>query len=361
MVDALNKNLSNFDGNRKNNFTLVRVFLSWLVLFSHSFAIQNPTGLAYPFASVLKGSTDFGTLAVSGFFVISGFLVTASLQKRGWFEYVISRSIRVFPALFVCVFISVFVLAPVVTSLSISDYFFNSDFYLYLNNIVPLWSVEFILPGVFDSNTRNAVNGSLWSLIVELRCYILLAIAGMFGFLSNRVLANFSILWIFVFALNFSNSFPMLGASKDHVYLITSLYFLVGVSFYINRQFIPISKSMALFSLLAIFYSFGEQWFLLVFPVCFAYLLFFVVYATLFIDIDKKIGDISYGMYIYAWPIQQTVAFAFPGLNVYENIVWSTLLTIVCAKISWEYIEKPALSLKERFSQVNVKYLLKRV
>jgi peptidoglycan/LPS O-acetylase OafA/YrhL len=94
------------------------------------------------------------------------------------------------------------------------------------------------------------------------------------------------------------------------------------------------------------YFSFGEEWFDYAFPPTFIYLLFYLAYATPPLNTDAKVGDISYGIYIYAWPMQQLVAQLFPGQMPYFNTLASSVLVITLAWLSWHYVEKPMLGYK---------------
>lgn len=202
--------LIDFDGNRRNNFTTIRIIFAWLVLYGHSFAVQKTPGMRDPLNMLFQGSAWIGVIVVNGFFAISGFLVAASFVKRGLKDYTISRILRIFPALLVCVFISVFVVGPLFTNLSLGDFFSQSKTYEYLANGLAFLQMKWTLPGVFETNVRNAINGSLWTLTVEVRCYLLLA-AGFFGLLRDKIIANISILAIFLFGLYFFSDIPFVG------------------------------------------------------------------------------------------------------------------------------------------------------
>ena len=78
------------------------------------------------------------------------------------------------------------------------------------------------------------------------------------------------------------------------------------------------------------------------------YLIFFVAYALPRFNLDDNLGDISYGMYIYAWPVQQVVAHYFTSIGPYKATLISTVIVSALAWLSWHYLEKPALGLKSR-------------
>ncbi|MDO3380652.1 acyltransferase family protein [Gilvimarinus algae] len=345
--------LIDFDGDRNNNFTLIRLVLAWAVLYGHSFPIQGAEGYTDPLRSLFQNSTWIGAIAVEGFFAISGFLVTASLLKRGAIDYAISRALRIFPGLAVCVFGCVFLLGPLATNLSASEYFSHDKTYDYLSNALAVMRMQWDLPGVFTENTRDSINGSLWTLTVEVRCYLLLMIVGLFALLKYQPIASIFLLALLLFSVGFYSDIPLIGFNER--WARPALYFLVGVAFYIHRQYIVLHWKLALACLGLCFFSFGEDWYKFVFPACFVYLIFYAAYAAKHIDLDRTMGDISYGVYIYAWPTQQVVASLLPDASPYTNTLFATIVTAILAWLSWNYIEKPALSLKQQLLRLRHK------
>lgn len=285
-------------------------------------------------------------MAVDGFFVISGFLVAGSLAKRGVFDYAVSRVLRVLPGLVVCVFLIVFVLGPLVTSLPVSEYFSHSRTYEYLNNAWALPFTVYKLPGVFESNPTSGVNGSLWSIPYELRCYIALGLAGLLGLFRKKIISN--VLFIAAaYTLWWSFIDPELLDLKQHQ-SSALLCFVIGVLFFSNRDKLVLDIRFALIAVLALYFSFGEPWYRYVYPFTWAYLLFYLAYRTYYLNLDEKVGDCSYGIYIYAYPVQQLTVYLMPSGTPYSNILITTVVVIPLAMLSWVYIEKPALRLKEK-------------
>lgn len=338
--------LADYDGNRENNFTAIRLFLAWLVLWGHSFAIVAEPGLRDPLIKLFQGSIWSGELAVNGFFAISGFLVTASICKRSVTDYFVSRVLRIYPALAVCVALTVFVMGPLFTTLGLGEYFSHPRTWQYLSNMLALPQVQWTLPGVFTDSVRPSANGSLWTLTVEVRCYLLLALAGTLHVLKFRALANFLTGCLLLFGLFHYADLPLVGEVEK--WSRPTGYFLVGVFFYINRNYIVLDSRLAVLSAGVLFAAFGESWFDYAAPFTFAYLLFFTAYRTPFANIDARFGDMSYGIYIYAWPVQKMVATLLPGIGPYAHIAVSTVITVACARASWQFIEAPALAQKRR-------------
>ena len=178
------------DGNRNNNFTLIRITFAWFVLYGHGFLIQETPGIVDPTRFLFQGSTWIGDIAVDGFFAISGYLVTASLVNRGLINYIISRILRILPALMVMVCFTVFIIGPLFTETQLSTYFSSRKTFAYLTNALAYFDMKFTLPGLFESNHRVQVNGSIWTLTLEVKCYVLLAITGLLSFLKNKAIAN---------------------------------------------------------------------------------------------------------------------------------------------------------------------------
>ncbi len=337
--------LIDFDGNRCNNFTLIRLVFAWAVLYGHSYAIQTADGYSDPLNRLFAGSTWVGAIAVEGFFAISGFLVTASLIKRDAIDYIISRSLRIVPGLTVCVCICVFLLGPMASELPINDYFDSLQTFTYLRNSLGFIPMQWELPGVFVDNTNTAVNGSLWTLNVEVYCYVLLLVMGTFALVKYPATANVFLVALFLLSLEFYPNLPLIGINE--AWARPSLYFLLGVFFYVNRRYIVLHWALAIISLVLCLVSFGKSWYQYVFPLAFVYLLFYTAYATKHIDLDRSLGDISFGFYIYAWPTQQVIASSLPSASPYVNTLIATVITGALAWVSWTYVEKPALSLKQ--------------
>ena len=338
------KLLSAHDGSRNNNFTLIRILLAWAVLYGHSFVTQPFPGIQDPLKEIFQGSTWIGAIAVHGFFAISGFLVAASLLRRGIVDYLISRILRIFPALIVCVSASVFILGPFLTTLSVNDYFSHAKTWDYLGNALGIVRMEWVLPGVFTENARPSANGSLWTLTVETRCYLLLGALTFFGFRANKLMGNMLMLTIVAVGLISFETIPLLGVIPK--WSRPAVYFAIGVLLYLNRHNVPLDYRIALLAVVLGFLSFGETWFQYVFPPALTYLIFYLAYNTRPLSTDAVVGDISYGIYIYAWPVQQIVAQTFPTETPYFNMVTASLIVVPLAWLSWHGIEKRMLNYK---------------
>lgn len=338
--------LGDYDGSRQNNFTIIRLVLASSVLFGHSWAVTGARG-SDPVTALLGGYVWLGAVAVNGFFAISGFLVAASLARQGFAGYTVARALRIFPGLAVCIALSVFVLGLSQTTLGVWDFLMSPQTRRYLLNATLIPNFEWSLPGVFASHPYKALNGSLWTLKAEVTCYIVLALAGLAGLLRNRVTATITCALLVAIGYSASKHLPILASHATWAQPMG--FFILGVLSWTHRQSIPLHAGLAVMSALVIAAMIALHVpagiFHPVFAVCFVYLIFFVTFAVPHVDADRFPGDLSYGIYIYAFPCQQVVYWS--GQGPYVNAALAGVLTVLLAAGSWLLIEKPALEMKK--------------
>jgi peptidoglycan/LPS O-acetylase OafA/YrhL len=339
--------LSDFDGRRGNNLTVIRLLFAWSVLFGHSWHITGTAG-SDPISKLFGGYVWIGEVAVNGFFAISGFLVAGSFIRHGLIGYSVARILRIWPGLIVCVLLSVFVLGWWETNLSTLDYFTHIDTKRYLSNMA-LWPrVWWYLPGVFKDHHNAAINGSLWTLAPETGCYAALAILGFFGVLDTRWRASVMMMTLLLVGYSSFSNVPFFGSHAAWARPMS--YFVIGVLVWFNRQSLPLHPAMAgaatLIVIGIIASGIPKPAFYPIFAACLVYLVFFAAYGLPHVNADRFPGDISYGLYIYAWPSQQFVF--WHGQSPWMNAALATLMAVILATASWYLIEKPALALKGR-------------
>ena len=175
-VDQPSRPLSEYAVGRDNNFNLIRLMAALSVLFSHSVAALGlPSSREFFFDHL---GLSLAEMAVDVFFVTSGFLVAGSLVNRGdVIAFLWARALRIYPAIWVMLILTVFVLAPALTTLSLADYFTSAKTHEYFVKCATLiGGVRYSLPGVFETMPLHGeFNGSLWTLPIELRLYCYLA------------------------------------------------------------------------------------------------------------------------------------------------------------------------------------------
>lgn len=297
-----------------------------------------------------------GSIAVDVFFITSGFLVTSSLLNRqSIIEFIWARVLRIFPALLMMLFLTVFVLGVLFTSLPTPTYLSLSKTYFYLAKCATLFmGVANKLPGVFDSNPyKSAVNGSLWTMPHEVRMYAILALVWFALRLTPKLrLTGFKII-VVTFA-----SVAGIYILAEHFYFrsesqFAKLFamFFIGATFYILKEYIVLSRW--LFWLILIVLSVAtsnKHAFFVVYVFSMAYILFYLAYVPSgVIRRYNRLGDYSYGIYIYAFPVQQSVAALIPGISVAQMILISAAFTILLATLSWHLLERRSLKFKEHY------------
>jgi len=337
-----------------NNFNLMRLIAAALVILGHSYVLTMQRGQADPLQKLI--GIDSGAFAVDVFFVISGFLVVKSyLKDRQVTSYLGARFLRIFPGLLVAVVFNVFVVGAIFTGLPLLAYLRSPETWKYLltDSTLILRFVQLVydLPGVFTANpVTAAVNGSLWTLPYEVWLYIALLAGGLLGAFKNRKVTNG--LFIGVIAANVAitpglvpNPFSLLAN-----FLRFSAFFGWGVLFYLNRDCIPISGiiSVGLVALAALGWHVPViQSFL--FPLALAYTIFWLAYVPRgAIRKYNRLGDYSYGVYIYAFPIQQSLLALMPDLRPLQVLGMALPATLGVAALSWHFVEQPALRAKQR-------------
>jgi peptidoglycan/LPS O-acetylase OafA/YrhL len=341
------RSFAEFSGSRNNNFTLLRFVAALLVIISHSVALSEGRSVLEPMESLL--GVSLGSLGVLIFFVLSGYLIAMSYSARHDLKaFVIARGLRIFPALFVCTLISAFVWGPLMTSYGATEYFKDSSVYRYvLDNTVFLLrrGTGGALPGVFTSNPIPEVfNGSLWTLPLELRMYVMVAVIGVFGLFRRRRLVSFILLLALLVMI-----IAMQEKALRGLLWRPPAFFLAGVLFYANRDFIPVNGLVGLALGLAAALAYKSVMFPILAGAFLVYAAFFLAYVPGgWIRKFGNLGDYSYGLYIYAFPVQQTLAVIHPGIKPLSMFLAAFPLTLGLAVLSWHLVEKPALALKEQ-------------
>lgn len=324
----------------RNHFNLIRLVAAWLVIYSHAWPITGTQGA--DLVGRLALTKSGGELAVDTFFFISGFLVAASLERHSVTGFLAARALRIYPALLVAVLLTTFVLAPLVST--DPQYLRSPLTWSYLWRNASLWRAEFWLPGVFEHLPRTAVNGSLWTLPVEGRLYLLLLLAGLVGALKP---GRYLVAWALAIAGAAVFAWwraPLPEYLRELVWV--TAFFITGTLAWVFRRHIRLSP-WPLVALLALaVFARGSQLFVGVYFLSVAYGVLVLAFLVPLPALRRH--DLSYGLYLYGWPMQQ-LAFLAGATSVLSNVLVATTLAIPCAAMSWWLVERPALRLKSRF------------
>jgi peptidoglycan/LPS O-acetylase OafA/YrhL len=323
---------------RDNNFDTMRLAAALAVVLSHSFPISYGSGAPDPLNAITDYQISLGALAVAVFFIISGYLITGSFDRQNPKRFVVSRALRLLPGLAAVLLVLTFIAGPILTATSLSEYFHSSDTYRFLLINFTLTDFSGVLPGVFDGNPfPHAVNGSLWTLRYEAECYLLVLVFGLVGILNRYVLLAL-----------LAAILGKVGYGGDDYRLSFYAYFLAGAVFY-SWQF-PLrwyyALGAAVLCLLTLWCG-AIRWAI---PTAFAYLVLYIGLAsTIRMPRVTRWGDLSYGVYVWAFPIQQSVTLVLgTWATWYFNVTIAVPIILGIAYLSWRFVEGPALSLKPR-------------
>ena len=325
-----------------NNFDCIRVLAALAVLFSHHFALTAQSEPSF------FGLHSIGGLAVAVFFAISGYLVTSSWYNDPHFlRFSLRRVLRIWPALAAVTVLTAYGLGTWVTELPKGDYLTHRATFDYLN--ILRMQIHYVLPGVFEHNPyARGVNGSLWTIPLEVRCYIVLAFFGLIGLLKNKKILLLIILGYFIWFTSQSSA-DITG--KVHHGRELSAFFLAGAALYGLKPYWENSPRLwigILTTLTALTWWIDWKYTALLIGLPFL-IIYFGTRSTPIIRRFGRWGDPSYGIYLIAFPIQQTVIlYTWPQFGFTGTLILSLLATTALAYASWHCIEKPALKFKPR-------------
>lgn len=329
-----------------NNLDIVRLIAACMVIYGHANAIV-PAPLAGGDIVARWLLFDYsGGLAVKVFFFLSGLVVTNSLlSKQCLVQFTLARVWRIWPALIAVVVISVCVIGPLTTSLNAADYWRSAETRSYLLKTLAMY-IQFTLPGVFEGQTDRAVNGSLWSLPYEVGAYVLLAAAFALG-LHRRPLLAMGVTALILIdpflpqRLLFSWRQPSPGVD------LLAPCFAIGALMAVFKDRMRVDWMPAL-GLGILFLSFRQT------PYA-AYLFYGALFFAILYICSRSwmvrwrfAADISYGVYIWGWPVQQMLAHAFPEMGVNTHRVVAIALACALGALSWYLLEKPCIAIGQR-------------
>ena len=346
---------------RDNKVNLIRLIAAGFVLVSHSWPLSGTPG--EPFERFAGFS--LGHLGVDVFFIVSGFLVTGSLLGRGSLpSFLRARSLRIFPALVVNAFGTALLIGPLVTALPLSQYLAAWDTWRFAlqNSTTWPWGVRWTLPGAYAGLPGgNAVNGALWSLPWELTMYAMLTVAGALGLraaagtgrrapgpMLRMILVGLAVVATLGHGLNeafdFTRQFEIVQGLR-----LVALFFTASV-LYLVRDRVPLSPWLFVTSAAALFASLAAKGLAsALYPAALAYT---VVWLALVpggvLRLYNRLGDCSYGFYLWQYPIQQWIMLRRPGTTQPELLFLSLPAALALAVLSWHFVESPALALKDR-------------
>ena len=331
----------------RNAFTGLRLALALAVVVSHAFSVTSGHALDEPLTR-LTGFT-LGEHAVNGFFAVSGFLVTMSLDRRGMRDYLVARSLRILPGLVVATLAVTVLLGTALTSLPSDAYLTDPKTWSFVKGTLTTFKSNAALPGLFSDNPYRSPLGTVWTLKYEVLCYLGVLGAGALGLLARPFSAAI-----------LAGGLALALAGLDAVHhgelakgletaLRLPLIFCVGAALYLGRTHLRLSWPLVLALTLACALLQNT-------PLYRVTLFATEAYAAVTLGLAAPLAraafdppaDLSYGIYLYGWPIQQSLAALSPGSDPWMLLPPALALTGLVAAASWYGIERPALGLKAR-------------
>lgn len=337
-------------GGRDNNFNLIRMIAALAVIVSHGWLLVEGQQADEPLEQTL--GVTLGIVGVYVFFAISGFLITRSFDRRADpMNFLAARFLRLFPALFVVLILTVFLFGPIVSTLPPGAFLTRIETLTYIPRNLALVSMQYTLPGVFEGLPfPRAVNGTLWSLFYEVACYGMVFLIGMLGVLrSARLFGVFLTLYaLFYIVVEVAAAHDIM---QYHIRLFQrmSFPFVIGMGLHFWRDRIPLSyAAAAALTAIAVLAHGGP-----LFDQAFMLALCYAVFVLAFrpggaLRRYNDLGDYSYGLYIYGFSVQQVLVQQIPGLTPLGNIALTLPFALTLAVISWVVVERPALGAKDQ-------------
>lgn len=327
----------------KNNFDLLRFSFAFIVFLVHAYMLSGAETLSI-LAHYLSPE-----IAVKSFFVVSGFLIFMSYENTHSVRaYFIKRLRRIYPAY---IFIIVLCAAAglLFSSLVMADYLLWPLLKYLLSNLVFLNFLQPNLPGLFEHNALQAVNGALWTLKIEVTFYVFVPLA----VLAFRKFGRLSILIILYFCSAIYSMMMQEFANKTGFGFYLELqrqlpgqlvYFIAGAaSYYYLDYLIKFAYWLVPIAIAAFIFQAWLPW-VSIQPIALAVLVVSFACVLPYLGNFNKYGDFSYGIYIVHFPILQgLISIGYFKINPWIDLLIAGALVLISSFLLWHLIEKPFL------------------
>ena len=343
---AIRRPMSLADGlqrEREDNYLLLRHIAAALLIYSHSYALATAARGESDIVAMLLPGFYGGKVAVLLFFAISGFLVTGSyLRHPQLLRFVGARVLRIYPAYVICLVLSLLVTGLWFTRLSPAEFFGMREVWGYLFHNLGLTGLHYKLPGAYDaSGYPGVVNGSLWSLALEARLYLYLAVLALCGFFRFR---HFSAAILLGAVLLVLTSWSHLAPDLEGKRALTCVFACTAAAACAAR-YVPVSTRLLLALGLLTWGLRDSPIAYALTIVCLGYFTFWFAYRLPAIPLRLP-GDYSYGLFLYGFPVQQAIVQIDPGIGALPLTAVALSVALVLAVLSWHGVERRALDLK---------------
>ncbi len=327
---------------KQNNFNFLRLVFASLVLLSHAYELVDGNRNRELLTS-LFGTLSFGEFAVDGFFLLSGYLIIKSWDSTPIIKlFIYKRIARIYPGFIVASVISVFIVGPF--GANAGQYFSEINLPKFFTNLFVLGFP--LTPPVFAGQPYPAVNGAMWTIRYEFMCYMAVLGMGLLGLVKRPVgwtlvaVALVSIVLVQRLGVDFSIAGKSI--SFEHPLIRLGQYFAVGGIFYIYRKKIIFDiKIVAICAAFLCLTMMSQVFVDLGLSVFGGYLLFYFAEVRFsLLKYFQRASDVSYGVYLYGWPIQKLIIWVVPDLAVPLIFLCSLGLSMLAGYLSWHLVEK---------------------
>jgi len=345
---------------RKNNiFDYIRILLAIAVIVAHCYPLFFGMTASDPITQKILRTESLGGVAVISFLIMSGFMITQSMvNSKNNRQFFGKRLIRIFPALIVMLLLTVFVLGPIVYNGPVLNYFKSSTVWKYLvHNINLFGNTAYSIEGIFENNPYpSAINGSLWSLKHEFIAYIFLMLLSWCTILKNRkamlCITGASVL-VYVLNINLASIFNFLNnvgvIMEINQFVKLIMYFLIGSTIYLYKDKIKMSFKYFVFACIILLLGIALNATKYVLILTMPYILMYIGTFKFKKDILAKVGDISYALYIYAFPIQQLIVYYLKDkINIWVYILLSIVITSVVSVVTTYIVDNNVKKIKNK-------------
>jgi len=338
---------------QQNNFNLIRFLLASFVVFCHNIELLEGNK-KNEFLKKIFGTLTMGDFSVVCFFILSGYLIVKSWDKNSNAKIFLgNRILRIYPGFIGASIISCFVFGAFAGN---NHYFEEFNFRQFFINL--LFLERPLTPEVFKNSTVPNINASMWTIEHEFKCYLLVLLLGVSSFIKNKI--GWLMFFITFFAIvGISNHFDIRsiqGLIKANLNIPLIYSFAIGGTFYLFGKKIFNKKILYILSGILLLICFYDNNLVTIgLPIFGGYIL--LSFAELHIPILKnfnKVPDISYGIYLYGWPISKLLIHYQPKISYLGLNIESYFLAILFGILSWYLIEKPFISLKKKNITVNI-------
>ena len=336
----------------ENNYTFLRLILASSVIYYHSFGLTRAEGFTDYVTKLLSPVTTTGGLAVQAFFFLSGLFVSQSFfRDRNVVSFLVKRVLRIWPGFFICLVVTALISVAISRPKDFHHYLLFDGLYDYIvrNTIFQLrWTID----GVFTTHPDQTINGPIHTLPLEAKMYAVLAVVGLFGFISTtrRIAVAGCVLMALALIPGVAKALPFVLFDMEWSQT-AGMMFLAGIlAFGLAHRIRPALWQGAA-ALAVVLISQGT------FHVVAFYAL--VIWCLFWLGQWRGLGrlhvrqDLSYGIYLYGWPAQQMVIEFFPRMDPYTLFIVALSIASVFAWLSWILVEKHAIALGKFLGAVN--------